>query len=368
MATAFRLLLHPWMYIANYIDGQSWDEQFVEKNHGTAAEESVLGEEEQEMLSRERNNDPHLPLVNLTTQYGYGCFEGVKAFPQPNGEICFFRLDQNAQRMYNSCKGLLIPAFPAQQLIDVTHTLVSKNHTLGYTPAFQPRWVEEKYLNGEAVYIRPFTYSEAGIGLQITCQPSVVIVATTVGSYLDTSKPLTAVTTERIRATPGGTGWIKCASNYTIPILARYEVQQQGYAEPIFLDSTKREFVEECASCNIFFRLKSGVLVTPGLNSCILPGITRISVIELARDYGVTVEERPISIHEVLSDAAECFVTGTAVGVSQLTAVTHRDKSVNFNNGVIGELTMQLRDELKGIQYGERADPKGWMQKLRPHQ
>lgn len=368
MATAFKLLLHPWIYIADYAGEDKWEEQFIEKNHGSAKEEEALGEEEQDMLSRERNNDPHLPLVNFTTQYGYGCFEGAKAFPQPDGGLAFFRLDRNAQRMHSSCEGLRIPPFPAEKLIRASHTVVGRNHALGYSPRFDPQWAAEHYLNSKSVYIRPFTYSEAGIGLQMTRRPSVVIVTTTVGSYLDPAKPLTAITTKMIRATPGGTGWIKCTSNYTIPILARDEVAHDGYAEPIFLDSAEHKFVEECSSCNIFFRLKNGTVVTPELNSCILPGITRASVIELARDIGLTVEERPISIHEVLSDAAECFVTGTAVGVSQLTAITHGDKCVTFNDGHIGELTIELRDTLKGIQYGALEDRRGWMQPLHPDQ
>ena len=356
------------MYIGNYTQDGVWQEQFVEKNHGSAADEAALGAEEQEILSRERNNDPHLPLVNFTTQYGYGCFEGAKAFPHPDGNLYFFRIDENAKRMYSSCQGLQIPPFPVQKFLDSIQTVIGKNHQLGYTPKFDPQWVEDKYLRGDAVYIRPFSYSESGISLQMTLYPSVVIVATTVGSYLDMGKPLTAITTNMIRATVGGTGWMKCMSNYTIPILARHNVQKMGYAEPIFLDCINQEFVEECASCNIFFKLRNNTLVTPELNTCILPGITRASIIELARDVGVTVEERPISIYEVLSDVVECFVTGTAVGVSQFTSITHKDKSVTFNNGVIGELTIHLRDTLKGIQYGELEDRKGWMIPLRSDQ
>jgi len=368
MSAGFKLLLYPWMYISRYTREHVWEEQFIEKNHGAAEEEHALGEREREILSQERNNDPHLPLVNFTTQYGYGCFEGAKAFPHADGHLYFFRIEQNAERMYNSCMGLRMPAFPAQKFLDAVHAFMAKNFILKYTPAYRAQWIESKYLNAETAYIRPFSYSEGGISLQMTKYPFVIMVAMTVGSYLDTSKPLTAITTDMIRATPNGTGWIKCTSNYVIPILARDEAQKMGYAEPIFLDSVKREFIEECASCNIFFRLKNNTLVTPALNSCILPGITRASIIELARDEGVTVEERPISIYEVLSDATECFVTGTAVGVSQLTAITHKGKQVTLNNGAIGDLTLHLRDTLKGIQYGEIADRRGWMTKLQVHQ
>ena len=352
------------MYIAKYIPDDRWEERYIEKNHSSASEEEHLGIEEQRMLSQERNTDPHYPLVNFATQYGFACFEGVKAYPHANGGLYLFRPEKNAERMARSMVGLNMPVFPANKFKIAICEFLKRNFILGYTPSFEPQWKAEKFLNGKSVYIRPFTYSESGIGLQLTHKPTIVMTATTVGSYLDSDVPLRAITTKRVRATQHGTGSIKCSANYVIPILAKNEVQKQGYAEPIFLDCREQKYIEECASCNIFFYLKDNRLVTPDLNDRILPGVTRMSVIDLARENGVTVEERPITISEALENSKECFITGTAVGISHLTSITHNGKESIFNKGKVGFLTESLRDSLKGIQYGEVTEKHNWMLKI----
>jgi branched-chain amino acid aminotransferase len=169
------------------------------------------------------------------------------------------------------------------------------------------------------------------------------------------------VITERIRATPKGTGWIKAASNYVVSALAKHEALEAGFMECVFLDAVDRKYIEEGSSCNIFFFLKSGELVTPELGDTILPGITRSSIIELARDRNVKVTERKIAVEEVLSEAVECFVSGTAAGATPIESLTCRGKKTVFNGGKVGELTAELRDTLKGIQYGRLPDTKGWM-------
>ena len=170
-----------------------------------------------------------------------------------------------------------------------------------------------------------------------------------------------AVTTDRIRAVRGGTGWIKCNANYVTPILAKKEAEAQGYMEAIFLDSEERTYIEEGSSCNIFFYLKNGTLVTPELQDTILPGVTRKSVLALAQDLGVQTEERKVSIDEVLSDAKEVFVTGTAAGIAHIESITHKEKTSDYGGGQIGELTFRLLKMLKGIQYGAIEDTHGWM-------
>ena len=364
MSTAFNLMLYPWIYVANYISDGAWEEQYIEKNHGDPNDEWKLNRAERAIICRERNNDPHLPLVNFTTQYGFGCFEGVKAYPHPDGALYLFRADENSKRMARSMQELYMPVYSTDLFEHAIREVVGKNYRIGYFTPYENEWRENNFLNARSVYIRPFTYSESGIGLQISEHPSVIMITTPVGSYLDPAKPLTAVTTTMARATPHGTGAIKCNANYAIPILAKERVERQGYAEPIFLDSVEHKYIEECASCNIFFYLKNNTLVTPELNDRILPGITRLSVIELAKDNGVQVEERPISIDEAIDNTKECFVTGTAVGISQITAIDHAEKSAVFNNHTIGALTKELRDILKGIQYGVISDQKGWLQKV----
>mgnify|MGYP001556511978 CR=1 FL=1 len=134
-----------------------------------------------------------------------------------------------------------------------------------------------------------------------------------------------------------------------------------GYMEAIFLDSEEKMYVEEGSSCNIFFKMKNGTLVTPELGDTILPGINRKSVIELAKDLGTKVEERKVPITEVMENAEECFVTGTAAGVSFIESITWKDKTAVFNNGIQGELTTTLQKGLKNIQYGAVEDTKNWM-------
>jgi branched-chain amino acid aminotransferase len=188
----------------------------------------------------------------------------------------------------------------------------------------------------------------------------VVIVTTHVGAYFHAAKP-SAVTTDMVRATPHGTGWIKCDANYVAATLAKKKAEAAGYMEAIFLDSREGKYVEEGSSCNIFFLLKSGVLVTPALGDTILPGITRKSIITIAGDTGIKTEERRISIEEALSESKEAFVTGTAAGISWIDSITHQGKTAVFNQGKMGDTTRMLLHTLKGIQYGAEEDKYGWM-------
>ncbi|MDR2618456.1 MAG: aminotransferase class IV, partial [Treponema sp.] len=212
----------------------------------------------------------------------------------------------------------------------------------------------------DSIYIRPFTYAEGGIGVNICHEPWVFIITTPVSSYFKEGNS-DAVITERIRATPKGTGWIKAASNYVIAALAKHEAADAGYMECVFLDAEHHKYIEEGSSCNIFFYLKSGELVTPELGDTILPGITRASIIELARDRKVRVSERKISIEEALGETKECFVSGTAAGATPISSLTWKGKKQVFSDNKPGELTAEIRDTLKGIQYGTIPDDKGWM-------
>jgi branched-chain amino acid aminotransferase len=215
-------------------------------------------------------------------------------------------------------------------------------------------------MTADSVYIRPFTIAEGGIGVNLSRAPWVMVITTPVSAYFSAGKS-GAVVTERIRATPKGTGWIKAVSNYVISALAKHEAAEAGFMECIFLDPVEHTYIEEGSSCNIFFYLKSGELVTPELGDTILPGITRASLLELAKDRNVKTSERKIGIDEVFSEARECFVSGTAAGATPIESLTWQGKKVVFNGGRTGELTAELRDTLKGIQYGTLPDTKNWM-------
>jgi branched-chain amino acid aminotransferase len=218
-------------------------------------------------------------------------------------------------------------------------------------------------MSADALYLRPFTIAEGGIGVNISQEPWVLMIGTPVSSYFSGGN-FDAVITERIRATPKGTGWIKSCSNYTIAALAKHEAANAGYMECVFLDAAHRKYVEEGSSCNIFFYLKSGEIVTPELGDTILPGITRASIIELARDKGIKTTERKIAIDEAMEETKECFVTGTAAGATPITSLTWQGKKAVFNDGKVGEFTSEIRNTIKGIQYGTLPDTKGWLVKV----
>jgi branched-chain amino acid aminotransferase len=257
-------------------------------------------------------------------------------------------------------EGLYMPPFPEDEFVRACLETVRRNASLGFRPRYKSEWEKDSFMSADSIYIRPFSYAEGGIGVNISREPWVVIVTTPVSAYFSGGNS-DALVTDRVRATPRGTGWIKAASNYVIAALAKHEAVEAGYMECVFLDASSRKYVEEGSSCNIFFYLKSGELVTPELGDTILPGITRASIIELARDRNVKVSERKISIEEVLGETKECFVSGTAAGATPIESLTYEGKKVVFNGGNVGDLTADIRDTIKGIQYGALPDTKGWM-------
>jgi branched-chain amino acid aminotransferase len=360
MAKGFTLAIYPWVYKAKFDGSGGWKQEYQEKPHLSAAEEEALSPEELDELLQKRNSFPDLPLVNYTSQYGMGCFEGLKAFPQPDGSLKLFRPDRNAARMARSMAGLKMPVYPEETFVAAVKEVVRRNRDLGFAPSYDPAWEKEDFVSGHSVYIRPFSFSEPAIGLGLSIAPWVVIVTTPVGSYFKPGNSK-AVITDKVRAFPGGTGWIKCDANYVVPTLAKKEAEAEGYMEAVFLDAVEHTYIEEGSSCNIFFYLENGTLVTPSLEDTVLPGINRESVIALAGDLSIPVEERRISIHEVMDSGREVFVTGTAAGVSYLESLTWKERTREFSGDEPGEVTLALRKKLKGIQYGAEEDTHGWM-------
>jgi len=351
---------YPVVYRARFAKSK-WKGEYLEQPHKTPGEEAAMKGPRKDALIASRNYYADMPLVNYTTQYGIGCFEGLKAMPQKNGSLAIFRLDRNAARFYKSMEGLYMPPFPEAEFLKACVGTVKKNAKLGFRPQYKQEWEKDSFMTADSIYIRPFTLAEGGIGVNISREPYVMIITSLVSSYFSGGGGADALVTERVRATPNGTGWIKAASNYTIAAMAKHEAIKAGFMECIFLDAENHKYVEEGSSCNIFFYLKSGELVTPALGDTILPGITRASIIELARDLKVKVSERKISIEEVIGETVECFVSGTAAGATPLSSITYKKKKKIFNKGKVGELTSVLRDTIKGIQYGVLPDTKGWM-------
>ena len=359
---AFALNSYPIAYRAKFSEG-NWSEEYLEKPHKTPEAEAAMSAGERNAIENSRNYYDDMPLVNYTSQYGLACFEGLKALPQKDGGLAIFRPERNAARFFRSMEALYMPPFPEDFFLRACIETVKRNAALGFYPRYRNEWEKDSFMSADSIYIRPFTMAEGGIGVNISCEPWVMVICTPVSAYFSSSN-FDAVVTDRIRATPRGTGWIKACSNYAIAALAKHEAIDDGYMECIFLDAAHHRYIEEGSSCNIFFHLKSGELVTPELGDTILPGITRSSIIELARDRGVTVEERQISIEEAMEATGECFVTGTAVGAVPITSVTWQGKKVIFNNGKPGDLAAEMQKTLKGIQYGVLPDSKGWLMKV----
>ena len=358
---AFSLNSYPIVYRAKFAKDK-WKGEYLEKPHKTPKEEAAMPASKHDALIASRNFYEDMPLVSYSSQYGLSCFEGLKALPQENGGLSLFRPDRNAARFFNSMKGLYMPPFPEDLFLKAVTEVVKRNARLGFRPEYKKEWEKDSFMTADSIYLRPFVNSEGGIGVNTSKEPFVIIVTTPVSAYFS-GGDAGAVVTDRIRATPNGTGWIKAASNYTIAALAKHEAVAAGFMECIFLDAKNSKFVEEGSSCNIFFYLKSGELVTPELGDTILPGITRASIIELAKDRKVKVSERKISIDEALEETQECFVCGTAAGATPIPSITYKKKKAVFNKGKVGDLTANLRDTIKGIQYGTIPDTKGWMVK-----
>lgn len=361
MAKGFSLTMYPWIYLAKFSDGK-WSENYIEQPHKSPEEEAKLPENELSGLLVQRNYIKGLPLINYTTQYGMGCFEGLKAFPQPDGSLKIFRPEENGKRFKTSMEGLYMPGFPVEKFVESVKKVARNNAEAGFAPKYEKDWEKDNFLSGTAVYLRPFTYTEPGIGVNISTSPWVVTVATPVGSYFAPGNS-GATTTKRVRANRYGTGCLKTDSNYVISALAKHEAMQQGYMEAVFLDAEEKKYLEEGSSSNIFCYLKNGTLVTPDLGDTILPGVTRKSILKIASDMGIKTEERKISIDEAMSDAVEMFVSGTAAGITFLDSIHHEGKKVVFNNGKMGDVATKLLMKLKGIQYGKEEDRYGWMVK-----
>ena len=360
MAAEFSLSIYPWVYLSKF-DGDAWVPEYVEKRHLSPSEEEALPDAERERLYRERNEFPGLPLVNYSTQYAMACFEGLKAFPQPDGSLKLFRPHENAIRMKRSMEGLYMPGVPVEEFVQAARGVVARNQAIGFAPAYDPAWERDDFASGHSVYIRPFSLAEGGIGVNLSQAPWFVVISTRVGSYFADGGSSATVTTRRVRATPGGTGWIKCSANYVTSALAKREAEVAGYLECVFLDAEHHRYVEEGSSCNLFFVLGDGRLVTPALGDTILPGITRRTVLELAAEEGMTVEERPVAVEEVLDDAVEAFGTGTAAGVTHFSSLRHGDSERVFGDGAIGPVARGFLKTLKGVQYGALEDRHGWM-------
>ena len=296
--------------------------------------------------------------------YGQAIFEGIKAYRQPDDSIATFRPDHNAQRFINSAERLAMPELPQEEFIESLRQLVEVDKN----------WVPEA--GGEAaLYLRPFMIStEVSLGVHPAKSYRYVLIASPAGSYFSGGiKPVSVwLSTDYVRAAPGGTGAAKFAGNYAGSLLAQAQADEKGCDQVVWLDAIERRYIEEMGGMNLMFVYGSGEnveIVTPELSGSLLPGITRESLLQVAQDLGYKVTERRITAEEWQRDAesgamSEAFACGTAAVITPVGHVLGDSADFQVNGNEAGEITMTLREHLTGIQRGAVEDTHGWLHTL----
>jgi branched-chain amino acid aminotransferase len=298
--------------------------------------------------------DLSLSPAAAVLNYGQGIFEGMKAYRTVDGAVAVFRPEQNAKRFAEGAGRMSMPPVPEDVFVDAVKKTISANRD------FIPP--EGK----GSLYLRPLLIGTGPIlGLGPAPSYDFLVYCSPVASYFKGGQltPIDLVVEETYhRAAPGGTGSTKCVGNYSPVLKVQLAAKKAGYSDVIYLDAVNNKYIEEVSSCN-FFVVKGDKIATPALGGSILPGITRKSVIEMARSKGFEVEERDVSVDEVL-EADECFCTGTAVVVVPVGSVTFRGERTVFQEGGIGPVGQSIYDELTGLQSGKIEDKLGWLEEV----
>jgi branched-chain amino acid aminotransferase len=301
-----------------------------------------------------------LDPATLVLHYAQEIFEGMKAYRLPDGGATLFRPDANARRFRNSAQRLAMEPLPEELFLDSVRTLVKVERD----------WIPSA--DGSALYIRPFMIaSEVVLGVKPASEYLYCVVATPVGSYFKAGAPAVTlwVSENYTRAAPGGTGDAKCGGNYAASLAAQAEATREGCDQVVFLDAVERRWIEELGGMNVFFVFDDGSIQTPPLGGTILPGITRDSLIVLARDLGLTVREEPYSIDQWQADATsgrlrEAFACGTAAVVTSIGRVKGRQRDITIGDGGTGPVTARLKAALLDIQNGRAPDRHNWLDRL----
>ncbi|PON80824.1 Branched-chain amino acid aminotransferase II [Parasponia andersonii] len=285
--------------------------------------------------------------------YGQGLFEGLKAYRKEDGNILLFRPEENAVRMRQGAERMCMPAPTVEQFVDAVKATVLANK----------RWIPPA--GKGSLYIRPLLMgSGAVLGLAPAPEYTFLIYVSPVGNYFKEGiAPIHLfVEHELHRATPGGTGGVKTIGNYAAVLKAQSAAKAKGYSDVLYLDCVHKKYLEEVSSCNIFV-VKGNVISTPAIKGTILPGITRKSIIDVAHSQGFQVEERLVSVDELLA-ADEVFVTGTAVVVSPVGSITYLGKRLSYGEGGVGVVSQQLYSVLTRLQMGLIKDDMDWIVEL----
>jgi branched-chain amino acid aminotransferase len=310
---------------------------------------------------------PYAPLqldpATAALHYAQSIFEGLKAYAQPDGSVATFRPEANAARFARGARRLAMPPVPEPAFLAAVDALVDADRD----------WVPTG--PDQTLYIRPYQLAvEPFLGVRPAHEYLFLVIASPAGAYFPRGvQPVSVYLSEDyIRAAPGGTGDVKCAGNYAASLLAQEQAIEAGCDQVVWLDAVEKRYVEEMGGMNLFFVLGSGEdaeLVTPELTGTLLPGITRDSLITLARERGHRVTERRFSVdewREGVSDGTvtETFACGTAAVITPVGDVKARTGNFTVADGTPGPLTMRLRESLLDIQHGRVADTRGWLHRV----
>jgi len=283
--------------------------------------------------------------------YGQGCFEGTKAYRTVKDQVVLFRPEMNAKRMVMSTRRLCIPEMNQEFFLQAVEETIKDN--IDYVPPY----------GKGSLYIRPIVWGTSpALGVKPVEEYTFMVFVSPVGPYFKGGiQPLNLkVSNEYHRAAPKGIGDAKAIGNYSASLYPLTEAKNRGFDEVLYLDAKNEKFVEEVGSANLF-ALKGNTLKTPSLTGSILPGVTRDSIIALAKEkLGLEMLETDVTLSE-LYDADEVFCTGTAVIVTPVGSITGLDGKHKIADGKMGQLTSKLRQLLTGIQRGDVSDEFGWL-------
>jgi branched-chain amino acid aminotransferase len=307
---------------------------------------------------------PRAPLTldpaTAVLHYAQEIFEGLKAYRLADGTMALFRPEQNARRFQRSAKRLAMPELPEEMFLQACKQLVQVDKDW-----FPP-------VDGGSIYLRPFMIaSEVFLGVKPSAEYLFMVIASSAGNYFKSGAPAISiwVSEQYTRAARGGTGAAKCGGNYAASLVAQSEAIRQGCDQVVFLDAAEHRWVEELGGMNLFFLFDDGSLITPPADGTILEGITRDSVLTLARAQGLNVREERYAVDQWRADAesgrlVEVFACGTAAVVTPVGTVKSTQGDFTIGAGGAGQITQQIRTKLVDIQRGATPDTHGWVQRI----
>ncbi len=301
----------------------------------------------------------------MVFHYGQAIFEGLKAYRTPDGELVMFRPEMNARRFNKSAIRMSMPEIPVEMFVQACEKLVKTDEN----------WVPK--IQGQSLYLRPFMVaSESHLGLRAANEYLFIVIASPVAPFFADGDEIPAIkvfaTDQYVRAVRGGTGFAKCSGNYAASLIAKKEAEEYGCQDVLWRDAIERKYVEEMGTSNICFVEKDGdeiKIYTPEVSSTILDGITRDSVLQLARDRGYEVIEGPCEFEDVISKIgsgkiSEVFSCGTAVTITPIGTIVTAESETVVGDAKAGEITLSLRQELIDIQTGKIQDNHNWRHKI----